>query len=92
MRFISFIGATILLCLQLSPLWADENGHAVQATRFKIENNRIILVQNAGCDECKRRWRDCRNNCNTPSGFGPTYQQCLIICDTAGQACVQRFC
>jgi hypothetical protein len=58
-----------------------------------LADGHIITSQYySGCEECKYRWRSCRDNCNSPSGMGPTYQQCMIICDTAGQACVQRFC
>jgi hypothetical protein len=91
MRLIYFLCTAILWCLQSSSMYAAEHDNV--ATHFKIENERIILVQNAGCNECKRRWQNCRINCNSPPGFNPlTYRQCLIVCDTAGQACVQRFC
>jgi hypothetical protein len=59
MRLIPLIGAAILLCLHLSPAFPATD----QATRFKIENSGIILVQNSGCDECKSRWQQCRTSC-----------------------------
>ena len=92
MRLISLIGTAILLCLFLSFADAAEYDSVSLATPFKIENGHIILAQNAGCNECKRRWQMCRNTCNTPFQMGPTFEQCLIICDTAGRACFERFC
>ena len=88
MRLIPLIGAAILLCLHLSPAFPATD----QATRFKIESSGIILVQNSGCDECKSRWQQCRTSCNVPNQTGLSFNECLVVCDTAGQACVQRFC
>lgn len=84
MRLIPLMGAAILFCSQLPP--------AYPATRLKIEGNGIILVQNPGCDECKSRWQQCRSSCYVPNQTNLSFNECIVVCDTAGQACTQRFC
>ena len=92
MRLISFIGAAMVLGLHLSPLSAAQQDNSYRVTGLKIEGGRVILAQNPGCFTCKRRWRQCRNSCFVPNQTRLSFRQCMIVCDTAGQACVQRFC
>ena len=54
----------------------------------------------SGCNTCKRLWYNCKVRCNSeyPGGipeqynYRLSYHQCFTVCDTAGTACVQRYC
>ncbi len=76
----------------LNAITATRASVPAPAPMCAVDQTMLAQWDNAGCNECKRRWAGCRNNCNTPFNMGPTYQQCMVTCDTAGQACMQRFC